>query len=64
MPAELYLSCPECQRPRAFEQPPCADGHGADCPERVCVRCGAAVLLGPSVTGALGRRSGAERHAA
>jgi hypothetical protein len=64
MPAELYLSCPECKRSRAFERPPCTDGHGADCPERVCVRCGAAVLLGPSVSGALGRHSGSERRAA
>ncbi|MBE1537612.1 hypothetical protein [Actinomadura algeriensis] len=32
-----------------FEQPPCPDGHGPDCPERVCVECGAAVLLGSLV---------------
>ncbi|QFG20704.1 hypothetical protein [Actinomadura sp. WMMB 499] len=30
-----------------FEQPPCSDGHGSDCPERACVECGAAVLAGP-----------------
>ncbi|MGH8963475.1 MAG: hypothetical protein ACRDWT_20165 [Jatrophihabitantaceae bacterium] len=64
MPAELYLRCPGCNGPRAFEQPPCADGHGADCPERVCVRCGAAILLGPAVPGAVGSLSGSERHAA
>ncbi|MFB4308960.1 hypothetical protein [Actinomadura sp. GTD37] len=29
-----------------FEQPPCPDGHGAECPERACVECGAAVLVG------------------
>ncbi|MEV5828538.1 hypothetical protein AB0L25_23550 [Spirillospora sp. NPDC052242] len=30
-----------------FEQPPCPDGHGPDCPERACVDCGTAVLVGP-----------------
>lgn len=29
-----------------FEQPPCPDGHGAECPERACVECGEAVLIG------------------
>ncbi|MDL4820125.1 hypothetical protein [Actinomadura opuntiae] len=33
-----------------FEQPPCPDGHGAECPERVCVDCGAAVLVDPPLT--------------
>ncbi|WP_202125267.1 hypothetical protein [Actinomadura physcomitrii] len=33
-----------------FEQPPCPDGHGAECPERVCVECGAAVLVDPPLT--------------
>jgi hypothetical protein len=23
----------------------CPDGHGSDCPERICVECGAAVVL-------------------
>ena len=44
---DLYwgLACPACTQPRAFERPPCPDGHGADCPERVCVACGTAVLV-------------------
>ncbi|QXJ20556.1 hypothetical protein AGRA3207_001287 [Actinomadura graeca] len=29
-----------------FEQPPCPDGHGGECPERACVECGTAVLVG------------------
>ena len=37
--------CPECREERTFETPPCPDGH-ADCPERVCVACGFAVLVG------------------
>jgi hypothetical protein len=64
MPAELYLSCPACARRRVFEQPPCADGHGAECAERVCVTCGAAVFLGPAIADAPRRHSGTERRAA
>ncbi|TMQ82196.1 hypothetical protein ETD83_41360 [Actinomadura soli] len=33
-----------------FEQPPCPDGHGEECPERACVECGAAVLVGSPLT--------------
>ncbi|MFB4295719.1 hypothetical protein [Actinomadura sp. NTSP31] len=33
-----------------FELPPCPDGHGAECPERACVECGAAVLVDPPLT--------------
>jgi hypothetical protein len=46
--AELSLTvlwCPECGDERGFEQPPCVDGHGGDCPERACVDCGFAVVL-------------------
>jgi hypothetical protein len=43
---DINLFCADCGGPRWFEQPPCFDGHGADCPERACVECGAAVLLG------------------
>jgi hypothetical protein len=37
------LFCTVCERPRAFEQPPCVDSHD-DCPELVCVTCGCAVI--------------------
>ncbi|EIV93265.1 hypothetical protein [Frankia sp. QA3] len=43
----IVLACAECGDERPFEQPPCADGHGADCPEWACTECGAAVLVGP-----------------
>ncbi|WP_067893405.1 hypothetical protein [Actinomadura chibensis] len=33
-----------------FEQPPCPDGHGEECPERACVECGSAVFVGSVVT--------------
>lgn len=47
------MYCSTCGDERLFEQPPCPDGHGAECPERACVECGAAVLVGlpPAVPG-------------
>ncbi|GAA0213078.1 hypothetical protein GCM10009527_006260 [Actinomadura nitritigenes] len=44
------MHCSTCGDEREFEQPPCPDGHGAECPERVCVECGAAVLVDPPLT--------------
>lgn len=41
------LYCSTCEQEEEFEQPPCADGHGADCPELACVACGTAVVTGP-----------------
>ncbi|MEV4466025.1 hypothetical protein AB0J51_20670 [Micromonospora echinofusca] len=46
--SERELYCDTCEGVEPFEAPPCADGHGADCPELVCTGCGAAVLV-PSV---------------
>ncbi|MGH3344068.1 MAG: hypothetical protein ACRDPK_14605 [Carbonactinosporaceae bacterium] len=43
----VALHCTDCGDERSFEQPPCSDGHGLDCPERCCVDCGAAVFVGP-----------------
>ncbi len=40
------LACRNCARTTEFEQPPCADGHGADCPEWYCTQCGAATIVG------------------
>lgn len=37
--------CVACATDQAFEQPPCPDGHGADCPEWLCLDCGSAVVL-------------------
>jgi hypothetical protein len=40
---EVY--CPDCAELEVFEQPPCVDGHGVDCPEWLCLTCGAALLI-------------------
>ncbi|MFG2002750.1 hypothetical protein ACGFNU_26680 [Spirillospora sp. NPDC048911] len=40
------MYCSTCGDERLFEQPPCQDGHGADCPERMCTDCGTAMLIG------------------
>lgn len=48
MPSQLR-SCPSCREERAFEAPPCGDGHGADCAELACRDCGAALLVDPLV---------------
>jgi hypothetical protein len=41
-----------------FVQPPCADGHtedGGECPEWICLDCGAALLIGDAgMTSAVG----------
>lgn len=39
-----WQDCPSCGEEREFEQPPCGDGHGDDCPERSCVSCGHALV--------------------
>lgn len=38
--------CSTCRQRRGFEQPPCVDGHGGECPERTCVHCGSAIIVG------------------
>ncbi len=38
--------CSLCGGARTFEQVPCDDGHGADCPELLCVDCGYVVVVG------------------
>jgi hypothetical protein len=42
----MWITCPGCHDVTAFEQPPCLDGHGADCPEWCCVTCGYALIEG------------------
>ncbi|MEO9139311.1 MAG: hypothetical protein ABI345_09625 [Jatrophihabitans sp.] len=44
-PELLVLHCPTCVGERLTEVPPCADGHGDQCPDRACVECGTALLL-------------------
>ncbi|WP_168220891.1 hypothetical protein [Actinomadura sp. WMMA1423] len=41
------MYCFTCGDEREFEQPPCEDGHGEECPEWGCVDCGSAVLVDP-----------------
>jgi len=43
------FTCRNCARRTEFEQPPCPDGHGQECPEWYCTECGAATLIGWSV---------------
>ena len=43
----MFLYCPTCARDSLTEAPPCADGHGDCCPERVCLDCGTALLAPP-----------------
>ncbi|MEU9510138.1 hypothetical protein AB0D32_28095 [Micromonospora sp. NPDC048170] len=43
--SERELYCDTCEGVEPFEVPPCADGHGADCPELACTGCGTALLV-------------------
>jgi hypothetical protein len=61
---DLVRWCATCRDEVFFEQPDCLDDHGVDCPERVCVQCGEAFLVGFAVptaapAGASRRRAGA-----
>ena len=55
--------CATCRADVEFEQPECADEHGTDCPEWVCVQCGDAFFVGfgafatPSAAGSRRRRA-------
>ena len=40
--------CPLCGHPGALVTPDCAEGHGADCPDRLCLDCGSALFLDPA----------------
>lgn len=54
---ECELDCPTCGDIRVFEQPPCRDGHGQDCPEWACTACGTALLLDPVIEPSDSRRA-------
>lgn len=56
MHTETFLHCPICARQQPVEVPPCIDGHGAECPERVCTVCGTALLAGSVIGCDLGDR--------
>jgi hypothetical protein len=64
MPDEInYIDCPACGQLRPAATLDCLEDHGSDCPERVCLDCGAALFLDPVLVFA--RRGGATvSHAA
>jgi hypothetical protein len=45
----LAVDCPVCGTAQPAEAPECLEGHGTDCPDRVCLRCGTAVFVNPDV---------------
>jgi hypothetical protein len=45
--AELFMHCPVCAKVSLVETPPCADGHGEECPDRACATCGTALFVDP-----------------
>lgn len=58
---DLVRWCSTCADDVFFERPDCADDHGADCPELVCVQCGEAFIVGFDVAAPpprVGARSG------
>ncbi|MEJ5867462.1 hypothetical protein WDV85_06870 [Pseudokineococcus sp. 5B2Z-1] len=42
------LDCAVCGRSVPHELLECLDGHGDECPDRVCTACGAVLVVGPS----------------
>lgn len=61
---EIRLLCPDCATVRAFTRPGCPDGHGPECPELACTRCGSALLYGWSPALRAADRSRLDRRAA
>jgi hypothetical protein len=45
--------CPLCGHANALVLPDCTEGHGADCPDRVCLDCGSALFVDPAAGPAL-----------
>jgi hypothetical protein len=46
---DCFVDCPSCGTVQPADQPACIDGHGADCPERICSVCLTAVLVDPQL---------------
>jgi len=44
--------CAPCASEQLFEVPPCEDGHGEECLDLCCVRCGHAIVVGVLATDA------------
>jgi hypothetical protein len=65
MPAELeFLHCPICRQESLVETPPCPDGHGEACPERLCTECGSVLAVAPEPWAPARRRSQSTRRVA
>jgi hypothetical protein len=45
----IGADCPLCGHSDALVAPDCTEGHGADCPDRVCMACGSALFVDPAV---------------
>ncbi len=41
----IWRHCGICEQEEFFEVPPCADGHGEDCPDLVCTGCGSVITV-------------------
>ena len=59
-----YGFCPVCAVDQLLEVPPCADGHGQDCPDRACASCGTGLWLDSVPDTPAVRRSTVTRYAA
>jgi hypothetical protein len=44
---EVVDDCPVCGRPGTLVAPVCTEGHGGECPDRLCVDCGVALFVDP-----------------
>jgi hypothetical protein len=44
--------CPVCGRSATLVAPVCTEGHGDQCPDRLCVECGTALFVDPLVRAA------------
>ncbi len=42
-----FAPCPDCGVVVIVEVPPCAEHAPADCPDRACTQCGAALVIDP-----------------
>lgn len=51
-----YVYCPDCDAMQLAETPECLDGHGAECPDRACVQCGAALCVDVLIVSPSARR--------
>jgi hypothetical protein len=41
--------CPVCGKIATVVHTDCTEGHGDDCPDRLCISCGTALFIDPNV---------------